>query len=155
MAIKWRDELTIDRGPIDQDHHTLIAIINRFETVQPGQGAAARLADILDSLEHYGATHFAREEKLQRQVAFPLAASHGEQHRHLMHCLGEARAELVRAVSDKDLVAFHEHMCGFLNEWLIDHIIRTDLLMKPYVKAMAPHAELLGSLHAAVRAMAE
>ena len=89
MAIKWRDELTIDRGPIDQDHHTLIAIINRFETVQPGQGAAARLADILDSLEHYGATHFAREEKLQRQVAFPLAASHGEQHRHLMHCLGE------------------------------------------------------------------
>ena len=46
-------------------------------------------------------------------------------------------------------------MCGFLNEWLIDHIIRTDLLMKPYVKAMAPHAELLGSLHAAVRAMAE
>src|ERR1700683_2736944 len=53
MIIKWRDELTIDRGPIDQDHHTLIAIINRFETVTPGPDAGPKLEDILDSLEQY------------------------------------------------------------------------------------------------------
>lgn len=153
MAIRWRDELTIDRGPIDQDHHTLIAIINLFETVQLGPNAAGSLADIILRLERYGRTHFDREEKLQRQAGFPLAAAHSEQHRHLMQSLGDARAELARAAAENDLAAFHEHMCGFLKDWLIDHIIKTDLLMKPYVKAMAPHAELLGSLHAAVRAM--
>jgi hemerythrin len=155
MAIMWREGLTIDHGPIDRDHHTLIAIINTFETVEPGPDAAARLADVIGELEKYGSTHFAREERLQRLVAFPFAEAHGTQHRHLMRSLDQARAELARTASGKDLAVFREHMCGFLNDWLIDHIIKTDLMMKPYVKAMAPHAELLGSLHAAVRAMDE
>jgi hemerythrin len=155
MTIMWREGLTIDQGPIDQDHHALIAIINKFETVEPGPAAAARLADVIRVLQRYGSTHFAREERLQRLVAFPFSDAHSQQHRHLMHSLDEARAELARTASGKDLAVFREHMCGFLNDWLIDHIIKTDLMMKPYVKAMAPHAELLGSLHAAVRAMDE
>jgi hemerythrin len=155
MTIMWREGLTIDQGPIDQDHHTLIAIINKFETVEPGPAAAAGLADVIRELEQYGSTHFAREERLQRLVGFPFAEAHSHQHRHLMRSLKDARAELARTASGKDLAVFREHMCGFLNDWLIDHIIRTDLTMKPYVKAMAPHAELLGSLHAAVRAMTE
>ncbi|MGA3401774.1 MAG: hemerythrin family protein [Acetobacteraceae bacterium] len=155
MTIKWREGMTVDYGPIDQDHHTLIAIINKFEAVKPGPDAPARLAEVISELERYGEAHFGREETLQRLVAFPLAAEHSQQHRHLMRSLAEARAELARTASAKDLATFREHMCGFLNDWLIDHIIKTDLLMKPYVKAMAPHAELLGNLHAAVRAMAE
>ncbi len=155
MTIMWREGLTIDRGPIDQDHHTLIAIINQFEAVQPGPDAAASLNNVIGKLEKYGATHFAREEKLQRLVAFPPAPAHSQEHRHLMRSLGEARAELARAASAKDLVRLHGHMCGFLNDWLISHIIKSDLPMKPFVKAMAPHAALLGSLHAAVRVLAE
>ena len=73
MPIMWREALTIDHGPIDRDHHTLIAIINTFETVEPGPDAAARLADVIGELEKYGSTHFAREERLQRLVAFPFA----------------------------------------------------------------------------------
>ena len=151
MTIKWREGLTVDYGPIDQDHHTLIAIINMFEAVQPGPDAVAGLADVISELERYGAAHFAREEKLQRLVAFPLASDHSLQHRHLMRSLGEARGELVKAASAAELAAFRDRMSGFLHDWLIDHIIRTDLLMKPYVKAMAPYAEQLGNLHAAVR----
>ncbi len=154
MTILWREGLTIDRGPIDQDHHTLIAIINKFETVTLGPNAATALAGVIDDLQRYGSAHFSREEKLQRLVSFPLAAEHGAQHRHLMQSLAQARAELVNAASGKDLAALRDRMCGFLNDWLISHIIRTDLLMKPYVNAMAPHAEQLGNLHAAVRVMA-
>jgi len=154
MTIMWRKEMTIDHGPIDQDHHTLIAIINRFETVTSGPDVAARLGDIIDRLEQYGYAHFGREEKLQRLVAFPFAPAHSQQHRHLMRSLAEAREELAKARSETDLAAFRDRMCGFLNDWLIDHIINSDLLMKPYVKAMAPHAALLGNLHAAVRATA-
>lgn len=152
MTITWREGLTIDYGPIDQDHHTLIAIINAFEAVGPGPDAAAGLAHVISELERYGAAHFAREEKLQRLVAFPLASDHSEQHRHMMRSLDAARADLARATSAPDLAAFRDRMGGFLHDWLIDHIIKTDLLMKPYVKAMAPHAEQLGNLHAAVRA---
>jgi hemerythrin len=143
--------LTIDYGPIDQDHHTLIAIINKFEDVKPGPDAATGLAHVIGELARYGAAHFAREEKLQRLVAFPLASEHSERHRHLMRSLIDARAELAKAASAPELAAFRDRMCGFLHDWLINHIIKTDLLMKPYVKAMAPYAEQLGNLHAAVR----
>jgi len=153
MPIKWREELSIDRGPIDQDHHTLIAIINTFETVKPGPDAGGKLADVLDKLAQYGSMHFEREEQLQRQVAFPFATGHNQQHRLLVRSLCAARAELAAVASDKDLATFRVHMCGFLNDWLMDHIIQNDLLMKPYVRAMAPHAALIDNLHAAVRAM--
>ncbi len=155
MSITWRDALTIDHGPIDQDHQTLIAIINRFEAVLPGPDAAVGLTDIIVRLEQYGRTHFEREERLQSLVAFPAAVAHSQKHRQLMRSLVEARAELSGAVSEEDLARFQRHMCGFLKDWLIGHIINSDLPMKPYVKAMAPHAALLGSLRSAVDATAE
>src|SRR5947209_3008407 len=136
MTIKWREELSIDRGPIDQDHHTLIAIINTFETVKPGPDAATRLSDVLAKLEKYGSAHFERKERLQRSASFPFAQAHNQQHKHLIRNLAGARAELAAVASEKELAAFREHMCGFLNDWLLDHIIQNDLLMKPYVKAM-------------------
>jgi hemerythrin len=154
MPIKWREELSIDHGPIDQDHHTLIAIINTFETVMPGPDAVAKLADVLEKLEQYGSMHFEREEQLQRKVAFPFSKAHNQQHRLLMRSLASARAELASVASGKTLAIFRVHMSVFLHDWLLDHIIQNDLLMKPYVRAMAPHAALIDNLHAAVRAMA-
>jgi hemerythrin len=154
MPIKWREELSIDRGPIDQDHHTLIAIINTFETVKPGPDATAKLADVLEKLEQYASMHFDREERLQRSVSFPYAQAHNQQHRLLIRSLAGARAELAAVRTDKELATFRLHMCGFLNDWLLDHIIQNDLMMKPFVRAMAPHAALIDNLHAAVRAMA-
>ena len=154
MTIQWREELSIDRGPIDQDHHTQIAIINSFETIEAGQKSAAKLAAVLAKLEQYGHAHFEREEKLQRMVGFPDAASHHQQHRILLHSLAGARAELAAVTSDEDLATFRAHMSGFLHDWLLDHIMQNDLLMKPFVRAMAPQAALIANLHAAVRAMA-
>jgi hemerythrin len=154
MPIKWRDELSIDHGSIDQDHHTLIAIINAFESIEPGPAMATDLEDVLRKLERYATVHFEREEDLQRKVAFPYAQGHGQQHRHLLRSLSSARAEFAAAASAQELGEFRQHMFGFLHDWLLDHIVQNDLLMKPYVRAMAPHAELIGSLHAAVRAMA-
>jgi hemerythrin len=154
MPIKWREELSIDRGPIDQDHHTLIAIINSFEAVKPGSEAHGKLSELLAQLEQYGSLHFDREEDLQHKVAFPYVPAHNQQHRLLLRSLADARAELKAVTSNKDLATFRQHMAGFLNNWLLDHIIQNDLLMKPYVRAMAPHAALIDNLHAAVRAMA-
>lgn len=150
MPIQWRPQLSIDGDLIDQDHQTLIAIINSFEAVQPGAGEAARLADVLAQLDRYAQAHFHREEMLQRKVAFPFAQGHNQQHRLLLRNLDAAREEFAAAASGQDLAMFRLHMCGFLHDWLLDHIIQNDLLMKPFVQAMAPHAARIGSLQAAM-----
>lgn len=151
MPIQWREQLSIDGGMIDQDHKTLFAIINRFEAVQAGLDAAVMLNRVLNELERYAAEHFRREQQLQRKVAYPYAQAHGQQHAELMRNVALARAEFAAATSRGDLAIFREHMSSFLHDWLLDHIIRNDLLMKPYVKAMAAHAAQIGDLHAAVR----
>jgi hemerythrin len=153
MPIQWREQLSIDRDLIDQDHRTLIAIINRFEAVLPGPGGRALLEDVLDELERYAGVHFRREEQLQRQAGYPYAQEHSWHHRMLMHNVVAARSEYAAAASGPDLTVFRDHMAAFLHDWLLDHIIGNDLPMKPYVAAMAPHAASVEDLHAAVRAM--
>lgn len=146
MPIQWRQQLSIDDGVIDQEHQTLIAIINHFEAVQSSPDTAATLSGVLQQLEQYASAHFRREEALQRKVAFPFAPAHNQRHRLLLRNLDAARAEFAAAASGQDLGVFRQHMCGFLHDWLLDHIIQNDLLMKPYVKAMAPYAARIGRL---------
>lgn len=155
MPILWREQLSIDGGLIDQDHKTLIAIINTFEAVRPGPDGRALLETVLDELERYAEVHFRREEQLQRQVGYPQARVHRRHHRMLMHNVIAARTEYATAASGTDLTVFRDHMAAFLHDWLLDHIIRNDLPMKPYVQAMAPHAARVEDLHSAVRAMAD
>lgn len=151
MPIQWREQLSIDGSVIDQDHQTLIAIINDFEATQTGPGEAATLERVLQQLQCYADAHFRREEALQHKVAYPYAQGHKQQHKLLLRNLEAARAEFAAATSGQDLATFRLHMCGFLHDWLLDHIVQNDLLMKPYVKAMAPHAAYFGNLRAAMR----
>jgi hemerythrin len=41
-------------------------------------------------------------------------------------------------------------MAAFLHHWLVDHIIKSDLRMKPYAARMAPHAATMKPLATAV-----
>jgi hemerythrin len=44
------------------------------------------------------------------------------------------------------VAAFHAEMAAFLHHWLIDHIIKSDLRMKPYAANIELHAGKLGVL---------
>jgi hemerythrin len=49
-------------------------------------------------------------------------------------------------------VAFHVHLCDFLHHWLIDHILKDDLLMKPFVAEMRRLSREVPPLEEAVAA---
>ena len=150
MAILWRDAMSVDGGLIDQDHQVLIAIINEFSAVPPDPGADTELKRILSKLDSYTKTHFAREEGLQKSIQYLYRDAHRHEHVDLIDQLTRVRAELAAVKEKKELIAAHTHMTDFLHHWLIDHILQTDLRMKPFAAHLRKHAAQLGGLAQAV-----
>ncbi|MEW6598956.1 MAG: hemerythrin family protein [Pseudomonadota bacterium] len=158
MAIIWRDEMSIDGGVIDEDHQTLIAIINEFFEIKEDLREFNELSKLLAKLHHYTEVHFGREEMLQRAAHYPYNDAHHHEHETLLRELAAVNAELDTyapvepgaAVSPETLHAFHERVGLFLRHWLVDHIIKSDLRMKPFAAEMKGHAKTLKPLDQSV-----
>jgi len=150
MVIMWRDEMSIDDGLVDADHKCLIALVNDVDLVAPGPAMPAELMTILDRLSTYARTHFDREERLQLATGFTYAQAHHARHKGLMRELDAMRAECEAGPPDQ-IEVFHARLRDFLYHWLRDHIIKADLLMKPFVPRMRRHAQAAVPLIEAVR----
>lgn len=130
MPIEWRQAMSVDGGVIDDDHRRLIGIVNSFERAH---STMWDLTTVLEDLKAYAIKHFRREEELQRQMGFPGAEVHHQEHKRLLHRLDQIAAEFGKGSSD-DLSKLIAHTSELLNDWLIAHIISCDLKMKPYLK---------------------
>ncbi len=138
MAVEWRQQMAVDHGVIDDDHRRLISIINSFERAH---ATPWDLTAVLEDLRLYATRHFRREERLQREVGFPEAASHHREHERLLARLAEIIDEF-QAASRGDIQQVAAHTSQLLADWLIDHIIKNDLKMRPFV---APKARFTAS----------
>jgi hemerythrin len=175
MSILWREEMSIDQGVIDHDHQTLITIINEFIEAAPGPRALPMLERIIAKLEHYAVVHFTREEALQRAAQYIYLDAHHHEHGDLIKQIMAIRRELAALApppapsvetqasagaappppppideGSEEIAKVHSEMAAFLHHWLVDHIIKSDLRMKPYAARMAPHAATMKPLATAV-----
>lgn len=118
---------------IDDGHKRLIDMMNQFEdAVGKNPVDHQTVREVLLGLVDYTREYFSHEEELQRSIHYPFYASHCRAHREVLRKLatifaayaqaqGAERNHIIRGITD------------FLKEWLVDHIIREDLRMKPYI----------------------
>ncbi|HSV30025.1 MAG TPA: hemerythrin family protein [Candidatus Omnitrophota bacterium] len=140
MSIAWRDAMDVGEPSIDADHKHLVAMINEFEAAISGRIDHRGVAVILLKLFEYTAEHFTREEEIQLRVRYPYFESHRRSHRDVLKKLTDLVQTYTKAegaVRDNMI----RTMAGFLKEWLVDHIIQSDLRMKPYIARH--HAEMV------------
>lgn len=135
MSIEWRDALCVGDPSIDSDHKHLIDLINQFEQSITGQINHKSIAKVLIGLVQYTTEHFAREEEIQLKIRYPYVESHRRQHRDVLKKLGALLQEYTEShgeIRDKLI----RDMTSFLKEWLVNHIIESDLRMRPFVLKM-------------------
>ena len=127
----WTEELSIGNESIDTEHKNLIVMVNGIEAMIKARDSFA-LPQAFEQLEHYLCAHFVGEENIARAIKFPFAKNKQE-HKYVLKEFQHMKTELVA----KDGIwsdAAAEHYSNFPSNWITDHVINEDMLMKPALK---------------------
>ena len=143
--IAWREKMSIDHAMIDEDHRHLIEIINRFTRMAQSFSSPADALEILFALKFYTKSHFDREETLQRLAGYPYFDAHCQEHAELIRELDDMIAQ-TQAADGASITEISRGTAELLHTWLVDHIIKSDLRLAPYVEAMKTHMSGIGAL---------
>lgn len=133
MGLQWRDQFSVGNDLIDTDHKYLIDVVNRAE-ISLKANNSVQLNAVLEELAHYGQSHFEREERVARAVGYPDADKLHQSHTKLVATLVKFKTEVGGDWSEAAVTEF----TAFLRDWLIGHLIKEDLPMKPWMIKHSP-----------------
>jgi hemerythrin len=136
MGLVWREQLSVGNDVIDFDHRHLIDIINRVGESLSKKNRRELVAG-LDSLSQYSQEHFAREEKIALAAGYEQVPHLSESHASLLEKLDQLKRE-VGEMGQEWSAETAESFAALLRNWLIDHVIKEDLLMKPALQKLSP-----------------
>ncbi len=133
MSLQWREQLSVGNDLIDDDHKHLVRIVNQAEEALTARNMN-QLKTVLASLADYAKYHFLREESVASAVAYPRVPQMHDSHEALITKLKQVTQEL-----DQDLSEISgQNFIDFLRDWLISHVIKEDLQMKPFLEKFSP-----------------
>jgi hemerythrin len=131
MMGPWVNELSVGNAVIDIDHKMLIVMVNGVEAMIRARDSFA-LPQALEQLENNLNAHFAREEKIAQAINFPFGKNKME-HQYVLKEFQNMKDELIA----KDGIwsdGAAEHFSHFLSDWITDHVLNEDMLMKPVLQ---------------------
>jgi hemerythrin-like metal-binding protein len=127
--IEWSDEFSVGIESIDEQHKKLINMIkNLYDALANG-----RVSDVMDEIFSgmfdYTDQHFSYEETLFDKYDYPDAEAHKEEHAELHRQL----VKLKNDIYSGDHFMSEVLLLKFLEDWLINHILKTDKKFGPYL----------------------
>lgn len=133
MDLQWRQQLSVGNDLIDADHKYLIELINLITASLKSKDSAA-LGFGIEKLSGYAQSHFSREEVLATAAGYPNVAKLNLSHKALIESLVSIRQEIGEQWTD----VVGDRTAVFLRGWIVNHVIKEDMLMKPYFSRRSP-----------------
>ncbi|MFA6014663.1 MAG: hemerythrin family protein [Gallionellaceae bacterium] len=140
MKLEWREQLSVGNNVIDADHKYLIELINQIQVNLKAKNRE-ELKKLLDDLSRYSLVHFDREEKIAIAAGYDRASILHISHEELIKQLDQVKAE-INTLGQEWSAEVTTHFTQFLHDWLINHVIKEDLLMRPYLKKFSASFDL-------------
>lgn len=128
------EHLLLGAPDIDRQHFDLLRLLGRLESVGFDERA---IADALSQLTTLLQAHFKSEEKLMATLAMP----EGEMAEHTL-----AHNMIIEDLSDIHLSSMsglripHREIVARVSAYVLEHIIKFDLQLKPYIAELAKQA---------------
>ena len=113
---------------IDEEHKKLFEIIARiYETIEAEllHDKFDAILDILDELKAYTQVHFTDEENYMREIGYEGLAYQEILHQNFIDKLNELDLDDI----DDNQEAYLYEFLGFLQNWLVNHILKVDKLI--------------------------
>ena len=127
----WNEKMSVDIASVDEQHKTLLEMLNDlFDGVQEGK-AQETLATVLDGLIAYTTAHFQFEEEHFVQTGYPDTAAHKAEHDALTKQVLEIQARF----KDGATGTLSLEVLNFLKNWLLNHIQVSDKAYSPHLIA--------------------
>jgi hemerythrin-like metal-binding protein len=133
--IIWNEALVTGVEEIDDQHRILVKTLNDAGQQLAGKRSAALLEQITRDLLSYAIYHFEIEETLMQETDYLVhhpdeATAHQQQHRSF-----SAKVVAVREGLKSGTPISREDLLGFLNGWLVNHIMHTDKKLAAHILA--------------------
>ncbi len=128
--MKWKDEYTIGIEPIDEQHKTLFQMAGDFQAVLDEGKGEQTYGLLLGTLDTYTRVHFNIEEQCMVQHRCPVAEQNKNAHAELIETLSGFQNRYHANGYD---YAEASRLVDTLEQWLADHICRSDTHLKKCV----------------------
>ena len=124
--LEWGPQLVTGVQAIDDQHKMLVDMLNEANMRMRSAVQRSVVEGIVRDLMSYALYHFETEEELMQQHGYALetpeeAAKHTAEHREFSVTVAGVQHDLV---AGKPVT--REVLLGFLNHWLVNHIMHTD-----------------------------
>lgn len=127
--LTWHQGLSVGHPALDYDHQTLINLINHLHDGLASGSAPEVVGTTIGALEHYVASHFAREEAIMAEAGYPDLDEHRRVHAEIRRVVADIAHLHAHAPGELD----HGEILRFLKTWLLSHILKTDMRYAPYL----------------------
>jgi len=120
--------LSIGVDEIDEDHQRLLDLFNILNHSVTEGAEIEYLAAVLDELINCTIWHFSHEERLMLKYDYENIEEHKQEHQELVESVRELQVKILQAgrlVNEDDLI--------FLERWLTEHILSTDMKLGTYL----------------------
>ncbi len=133
-AFQWNPSYSVKVYALDAQHKKLFDIIRELYTAMSSGHGKDAVGDVLRRLIDYTVQHFAAEEKLMAEHAYPLLAKHIVEHKLLVNKVLAFKKEF-----DAGSTGVTLELMTFLQKWLTDHIIAVDQKYGVFLNAHGVH----------------
>jgi hemerythrin len=127
--IEWDSALALGNISIDNDHKTLIDILNRAITLYNEDINHPNLFKVIFHLMHYANVHFNKEEQFFTNLELDVVKNHLKEHANFK----EKVMKINMLINNKDSVRVdYLELIVFLETWLVHHIKESDQILKTH-----------------------
>jgi len=124
----WDKALSVQIDEIDEDHRKLVDLYNILNHSVVEGDAANYIEAVMEELISCTVWHFRHEERLMLKYGYDGFAEHKTEHQELIESARELQQKLLqegKSLSSEDI--------GFLEHWLIGHILGADMDLGAYL----------------------
>jgi len=126
--IEWTEKYDLGIEHLDSQHKKLVNQINvLYDAMKIGKGKES-LDEILNVLIDYTATHFKSEEILFNRFSYPDSDKHIAEHQKFVEEVTGFKKDF-----DNGRLMVSVQLMGFLKDWLINHILGSDMGYKSFM----------------------
>lgn len=126
--LEWKESYSVGVDALDADHKRLIDLINRLSDPD---GSGTTVPQALSELDNYVRYHFRAEEERLEAVDYPDLTAHKDQHARFEEWLRSVQHSYTMAPETRAILG--ERVNNHLRDWLINHILKTDMDYKDWL----------------------